>query len=101
MADPPMPAAVSDKSLHGFAYLGLAVLVFRGLAGRLPARVTWSAASATLAIAIGYAMTDELHQMFVPGRSAEFADLVADAMGASLGLIGCWAWGIISLRSDV
>ena len=100
-SDPPMPAGLSDKSLHGLGYLGLAVVVFRAIAGRLPARVTWGAAATTLAITIGYAMTDELHQMFVPGRSAETADLLADAIGASVGLIGCWAWGIISLRPDV
>jgi VanZ family protein len=101
LSDPPMPAGVSDKSLHGLAYLGLAVVVFRAIAGGIPARVTWRAAVAALAITIGYAITDELHQMFVPGRSAEAADLLADAIGASAGLIGCWAWGIISLRSDV
>lgn len=95
-SDPPMPAGVSDKSLHGLAYLGLAVLVIRAVAGRLPARLTWRVAAATLAITIGYAMTDELHQTFVPGRSADAADLLADAIGASAGLIGCWAWGIIA-----
>ena len=95
-SNPPMPAAVSDKPLHALAYSGLAVLVFRAVAGRLQARVTRPAAAAVLAITIGYALTDELHQMFVPGRSAESGDLLADAIGASLGLIGCWAWGIIA-----
>ena len=100
-SDPAMPAGFSDKSLHALAYFGLAVLAFRAIAGRLPARVTWGAAAAVLAISIGYGITDELHQLYVPGRSADVADLYADAIGASLGLIGCWAWGIISIRSDV
>ena len=100
-SDPAIPTGVSDKSLHLLAYLGLAVLVCRAIAERLPARVTWRAAMATLAISVGYAITDELHQLYVPGRSADVADLYADAIGASLGLIGCWAWGIISIRSDV
>ncbi len=95
-SDPGIPAAVSDKSLHVLAYLGLAVLVLRAMAGRLPARITWRAALAALAISIGYGITDELHQLFVPGRFADVADVFADAIGASLGLIGCWAWGIIA-----
>jgi VanZ family protein len=94
-SDPPMPSGVSDKSLHALAYLGLGVLVFRSVAGRFPARVTWRRAVAALAITIGYAVTDELHQMAVAGRSADVLDLVADAFGASLALIGCWAWSII------
>jgi VanZ family protein len=99
--DPATPAGLSDKSLHGLAYFGLAVLVFRAIAGRLPARLTWRAAVAALAISIGYGITDELHQLYVPGRSADVFDLFADAIGAASGLIGCWAWGIISIRSDV
>jgi VanZ family protein len=94
-SDPPMPSSVSDKPLHALAYLGLGVLVFRAVAGRLPARVTWRRAAAALAITIGYAVSDELHQMAVPGRAADAFDLVADAFGASLALVGCWAWDII------
>jgi VanZ family protein len=38
------------------------------------------------AIAIGvlYGMSDEFHQLFVPGRSANIPDLVADALGVTL-----------------
>ena len=94
-SDPPMPSGLSDKPLHALAYLGLGGLVFRAVAGRFPARVTWRRAVAALAITIGYAVTDELHQMAVPGRAADALDLAADAFGASLALIACWAWGII------
>ena len=100
-SDPAIPAGVSDKSLHALAYLGLAVLVIRAIVGRLRARVSVRAALAALAISIGYGITDELHQLYVPGRSADVFDLFADAIGAASGLIGCWAWGIISIRSDV
>ena len=95
-SDPPMPERVSDKSLHLLAYAGLAVLVCRALLRGLPARVTRGAAFATLLISIGYAVTDELHQSFVPNRSADMYDLAADGVGAAAGLIGCWAWGIIA-----
>ena len=94
-ADPPLPERVSDKWMHLLAYAGLAVVVARAVAGGLPRRVTWRVALAALSIAIGYAVTDELHQMFVPNRSADVYDLLADAIGAAAGLIACWAWGII------
>ena len=32
-----------------------------------------------------YACTDELHQIFVPGRSAQFQDILIDTLGASFG----------------
>jgi VanZ family protein len=93
---PPMPARVSDKSLHLVAYAGLAIVVCRAVARGLPARLTRRAAVAALLITIGYAATDELHQSFVPNRSADVYDLLADAAGACAGLFACWAWGIIA-----
>lgn len=92
---PPIPAG-TDKPLHGAAYLGLAIVVVRAVAGGLPGRIDlWTAAFALL-VTVGYAVTDEVHQMFVPGRSAEMYDLLADAGGAIAGAAACWAWGIIS-----
>ena len=32
-------------------------------------------------------MLDEIHQSFIPGRSAEFLDWIADALGAAAGCI--------------
>ena len=32
-----------------------------------------------------YACTDEIHQIFVPGRSAQFRDVLIDTLGASFG----------------
>ena len=99
MAQPPLPDGLSDKSGHVFGYLGLGILSVRAVAGGLPARITLRLALTAMAIAVGYGTTDEIHQMFVAGRSAELYDLYADATGACIGVAGCWAWGIISLRS--
>lgn len=35
-----------------------------------------------------YAITDEFHQLFVPGRSAEIRDILIDAFGSLLGCFG-------------
>jgi VanZ family protein len=36
-------------------------------------------------LASAFGLSDELHQAFVPGRSAELLDFVADTLGASCG----------------
>ena len=46
-----------------------------------------------------YGMTDEFHQMFVPGRTSSIDDLFADTIGAFIGAGLCWAWGIITPTS--
>ena len=95
LSDPPVPAG-TDKPLHGLAYLGLAIVVLRALVGGLPRRIgMWVAVTAFL-ITVVYAATDKVHQMFVPGRTADVFDLLADAGGAIVGTAACWAWGIIS-----
>lgn len=38
-------------------------------------------------IAAGYATSDEIHQYFVPGRSAKIADVLIDSSGGLTGLI--------------
>lgn len=96
--EPPIPAN-TDKPLHWLAYSGLAVLVVRACAGGIPRRVSAGVAVAAMLITIGYGVTDEVHQLFVPGRSADVYDLAADAAGALAGTIACWAWGIISPSS--
>ena len=95
----PLPRGVSDKSAHGFGYTVFSVIIVRALAGGLPRRITMRIAVAAVLFAVGYGASDEVHQMFVPGRSAELADLAYDALGATAGAAACWAWGIISIRS--
>jgi VanZ family protein len=99
LQDPPLPDDLSDKSGHGLGYAVLGVTVVRALAGGLPRPVTLRIGVTAVAITIGYGVTDELHQSFVPGRSAEVADLYADGLGALAATIACWAWGILRGRS--
>ena len=96
----PLPPDVSDKTGHLTAYVLMGVLAFRAVAGGLPARVTWPLAIVALVIAVGHGALDEFHQSFVPGRQADIHDWYADSAGAGLGLMVCWAWGIIRVRAD-
>ena len=95
-SSPPTPGGVPDKLAHAIEYFGLGVVVFRAVAGGLGARVTAARAMATMIIAVAYGVSDEVHQIFVPERTADARDLLADAAGASVALIACWAWNIIA-----
>jgi VanZ family protein len=98
---PPLPSQVSDKQGHSLGYMGLAVTVGRALGGGLAAGISLRTSVAAWAIASSYGATDEWHQSFVPGRSADVRDWFADAAGAFIGAAACWAWGIIRSRADV
>lgn len=50
---------------------------------------------ASLAIGAIYAVSDELHQLFVPGRGAQLTDVLVDASGALTGAL--LAYGILTL----
>jgi VanZ family protein len=69
-----------DKLAHllTFAVVGMAA----GLAGGLRG---WRMALCCIAGALLVGGMDEVHQMFLPGRSASWSDLAADAAGGLLG----------------
>lgn len=95
MSDPPAPDRVSDKLLHTAGYAALALVTVRATSGGRLAGLTPRSAVGAWAIATAYGASDELHQRFVPGRSAELADLGADGLGAALGLAAAGAFAII------
>lgn len=95
-SSPPAPGGMPDYIQHGVAYAGLAVVTFRAVAGGLPSRLTRGRTWATLVITVGYGISDELHQVFVPNRTPDARDVLYDLVGALIGLAACWAWNIIS-----
>lgn len=98
LTEAPLPEGMSDKAGHGLGYASLGLTVVRAVAGGLPRPITVRIALVAIAICIGYGASDEWHQSFVPGRTAEIADLFADATGASVAAAVCWAWGILCSR---
>lgn len=78
---------VLRKTAHFGVYLVLGVLcVTAFLYTPRPTGMRTKAALA-LAISAGYAVTDELHQSFVAGRSARVFDVGIDTFGACCGII--------------
>lgn len=47
----------------------------------------WKSGTMALLICAVYAATDELHQMFVQGRSCEVRDILIDSLGALTGIL--------------
>ncbi len=67
--------------------------------------VTWTRVVIAIVLATLYGVSDEFHQLFVPGRSADRYDVLADCIGATMGAaIGWFAsamrrWGILDSSS--
>lgn len=83
----PLPPALEgilsqDKLLHAAAYAALALLLARALWRTGVGARRWPAIAVALASA--YGVTDEVHQLFVPNRSADPRDWVADTLGAAV-----------------
>ena len=91
----PGTGQVSDKQAHAAAYGVLAILCLMGLTGWRWRRVAGATLLGAFVITVLYGISDEFHQSFVPGRSPDVADVVADAVGAVLALTAAWAWAIL------
>jgi len=74
-----------DKVFHAGVY---AVLGFLVAGSMRPVQYVYSRQQVWLAAAIvaGYGLLDEFHQSFVPGRSADLYDVMADSAGGLLGI---------------
>lgn len=71
-----------DKGVHTIEYAVLAVLVAHACVRTFEGFPRWRVAVAAVLLTVLWGLLDELHQAFVPGRSADVLDLVADTLGA-------------------
>lgn len=79
---------ISDKLLHFGAYGLLSVFLYLQLFFQTKYSLLNNyPALFTVIIASLYGFMDEIHQMFVPGRSAEFLDWMADFSGSVLAVL--------------
>ena len=72
------------KNAHFFAYFILSVLTLNALKWSGFTGYKWI--STALLICVLYAVTDEVHQLFIPGRSGEVKDILIDSGGALFGI---------------
>lgn len=79
----PFGSFIVRKGAHFLEFAGLSVLVFNALHstyGRFRPFVSFI-------ITAIYALTDEIHQIFVDGRACRFFDWIVDCSGAAAALI--------------
>jgi VanZ family protein len=78
----------TDKINHLIAYFILAVLLNLTLIYQRKSQLLFEKAPiATIVICLFYGALDEVHQLFVPGRSAETLDWFADALGTTAAVL--------------
>ena len=83
---------IDDKFAHFAVY---------GLLGTLVCRMGngWRAAAWSFLIVAAYGASDEWHQSFVPGRSTEFEDWIADTVGAAVAIVFYTGWSSYRIGS--
>lgn len=69
------------KNAHFFAYLVLGILMFNAMRRSGVDGVRWA-----LLICVIYAISDEVHQLFVNGRGPQVKDVFIDSAGAVVGI---------------
>ena len=89
------------KCGHLTEYAVLALLFWRAIRQprknrRQPWR--WSEAGLAASLVLLYSATDEIHQAFVPTRTAHATDVLIDTSGAAAGLLLWWLLGKIFKR---
>jgi len=72
-----------DKVVHFSMYGGFAYLLLR--ASRY--RASWGRVAIVLGGVAVFGCLDELHQAYIPGRSASVADWIADLLGGATGAL--------------
>jgi hypothetical protein len=79
---------VIKKTAHIIEYAIFSVLIYRGFinsgVNQKQARLY------SVLLAIIYALTDEFHQSFTPGRQPRIRDVIIDTIGAGLGIYSLW-----------
>jgi len=73
------------KNAHFFTYLILGILVLNGRSSS--GVIGYKDISFTLLICILYAISDEVHQLFVPGRGGQVKDVLIDSFGSIVGIV--------------
>ncbi|MEE9593947.1 MAG: VanZ family protein [Candidatus Hydrothermarchaeales archaeon] len=71
--------------LHLFEYSLLGFLLLRAVINSRAPHYAESALALAVVLGFLYGVTDEVHQYFVPNRTASFFDVLADGLGSFIG----------------
>lgn len=84
------------KGAHFGTYFLLGSFLYLGIKDRM--NVKWLAAFLCVLASLGYAATDEFHQMITGDRTPLFQDVMLDGTGALCGILLCILCELIYLR---
>jgi len=73
------------KNAHFLSYLVLGILVLNAL--RRGGVQGYKSIAITAVVCILYAVSDEIHQLFVPGREGQIKDVLIDSSGSAAGIV--------------
>jgi len=79
---PPVAGRLPDYIVHSLEYLGLTLLVVRALNGGFLSPISRLTHFSAVALTVIYAISDEIHQLHVPRRTASLKDVLSDTLGA-------------------
>ena len=82
-----IPFGTPDYVAHALNYAVLGVLLIWARAGGEWPVMTASLMAFAVVVAVLLGIADEFHQSFIPGREATVQDVMADAVGASAGVL--------------
>ena len=74
-----------DIVFHFLEYAVFALLINRAIKGCCPQKNKMEHFLWVMALALAYALFDEFHQSFVPGRTASMFDITVDSIGSLIG----------------
>lgn len=89
-----------DKGVHATEYAVLAFLLGHACVRTFETHPRLRVALAAMFLTFLWGFLDEMHQAFVPGRSADAFDLVADAIGALAGVSARMTLGLLAGRRE-
>ena len=81
---------VPDEAGHSLGYLIFSLTLVWGRTSGFAEKLAASSALLLWILAVCYGISDEFHQSFVSGRTSSVVDLLADAVGALVGISGSW-----------
>jgi VanZ family protein len=85
---PKLPTTtLPDVVFHFVEFFALGLLTARMVAPDKEQGLTLRSFLLALSIVLGFALLDEIHQGFVPGRNPDWVDLLVDASGGLLGIL--------------
>ena len=81
--------------MHGLLYAVQGFLLYRAVAWPNASGPAWLRALAIAGVLAVWGTLDEIHQSWIPGRSMEASDALADTAG---GFVGALAAGVLPRR---